>query len=136
MSRSLFLTLGAAVAAAIGLLALTAPNVLLTQLKFAQSNPAAEVMARTVGVLLLSVALVNFLVRKHPDSPTLKAILIGDLFLQLAILPIDPWAFYNGTFNTLASFIPNTIIHILLAAGFIYYLATMEPETSAAQREY
>lgn len=134
MNRSLFLILGAAVAAAIGLLALVAPHTLLTELKYAQSNPAAEVMARTIGVLLLSVALVNFLVRKHPDSPTLKAILIGDLFLQLAILPIDPWAFYNGTFNTLASFIPNTIIHILLASGFIYYLATMKPETSPAQR--
>lgn len=126
MSRCLFLTLGSAVAAAIGLLALIAPNVLLTQLKFAESNAAAEVMARTIGVLLLSVALLNFLIRKHPDSPTLKAILISDLFLQLAILPIDPWAFHNGTYNSLASFIPNTIIHITLASGFIYYLVAMK----------
>ncbi len=118
MTRTTLLTLTGVTAAAIGLLALVAPAVLIEIVKVAAPSAPANVMARTAGVLLISIGLLDLLVRRHGDSPTMRAILIVNLVLQLAILPIDPLAFAAGTFATLGSFLPNTILHVLLAAAF------------------
>lgn len=131
MSRKTFLTIASLIALAIGALALLAPVLLLGTLKAAVPNAAAIVMARTAGVLLLSVGLLGYLVRDHGDSPTMEAILKANLFLQLCLLPVDPFAYLNGTYATLASFVPNTVIHILLAAGFVYYLLDMRRARSS-----
>lgn len=122
MNRKLFLTIAAIIAFLVGGLSLLAPDVLLTTVKVAVPNPAALVMARTVGVLLLTVGLMGFLIRGHDDSPTMEAFLKANLFLQLALIPIDPLAYMNGTFTTFGSFVPNTILHILLAIGFAHHL--------------
>ncbi len=122
MSRKQFLTLASIVAALVGTLALLAPVFLLTTLKGAVPNAAALVMARTTGLLLLSVGLTAFWVRGHADSPTMEAVLGANLFLQLGLIPMDPLAYMNGAFTTLGSFAPNTVIHVLLAAGFAYHL--------------
>lgn len=118
MKRSTILTITGVTAVAIGVLALVAPAVLIEVVKVAAPSAPANVMARTVGVLLISVGLLDLLVRRHDDSPTMRAILIANLVLQLAILPIDPLAFAAGTFATLGSFLPNTILHVLLAVAF------------------
>ena len=125
MSRKTFLTLVAIVATAVGGFALVAPATLLETVKHAQPSNAANVMARTVGILLLTVGILNFLVRAHDDSPTLRAVLVANLVLQLGILPIDPIAYAHGVYATLGSFAPNTLLHVLLAAGFIYQLARL-----------
>jgi hypothetical protein len=125
MTRKLFLTIAAVVAALVGALALLAPVFLLAELKGAVPNPAALVMARTTGVLLLAVASMSFLVRDHGDSPTMEGFLRANLFLQLGLLPMDPLAYLQGAFTTIGSFAPNTVIHVLLATGFAYYLVTL-----------
>lgn len=125
MSRRTFLTIHALVALLIGALALMAPDYLITGVKHAQSNPAAEVMGRTVGVLIASMGFLAFSVRNHPDSPTMRSVLWANLFLQLAILPIDPLAYRAGTFHSLGSFVPNTILHVALAGGLAFYLREM-----------
>lgn len=121
MTRKTFLTITALVATTVGLFALVAPSVLLEQVKMATSTPAAEVMARTVGVLLLTMGCLSWLVRDHEDSETLRAVLLANLVLQLAILPIDPLAWATGAFDTLGSWLPNTLLHVALAAGFAHY---------------
>ncbi len=118
--RALFMSVVAAIATTIGVLALAAPELLLTEVKHATANPAALVMARTAGVGFLAVGVLNFAVRNHPDSPTFRAILLANLVLQLAILPIDPIAYLQGTFQTLGSFVPNTALHVVLAVGFAW----------------
>ncbi len=125
MKRSTFLTFVAFTAGMVGTIALFFPSVLITQIKMASASDSANVMARTVGVLLLSTAVLNFSVRNSEDSPALRGILIGNLFMQLAIMPIDPLAYANGVFHTLGSFVPNTVLHVFLASGFAYYLAKM-----------
>jgi hypothetical protein len=125
MTRKLFLTIAAVAAALVGALALLAPVFLLAELKGAVPNPAALVMARTTGVLLLAVASMSFLVRDHGDSPTMEGFLRANLFLQLGLLPMDPLAYLQGAFTTIGSFAPNTVIHVLLATGFAYYLVTL-----------
>lgn len=127
MSRKTFMTIVAAIASAIGLLALLSPVTLLVEVKHAAAHPDAIVMARTVGVALLSVGVLNFLVRSHRDSSTMRAILAANLVLQLAILPIDPLAYLAGTFETQGSFVPNTILHLALAVGFAIYWRKCSP---------
>lgn len=122
MTRKLLLTATGMTALAVGALALLAPAILVEEIKAATPSASANVMARTSGVLLIAVGLLDLLVRRHADSRTMRAILIVNLVLQLAILPIDPLAFAAGTFTTLGSFVPNTILHLLLAAGFAYRL--------------
>ena len=131
MSRKLFLTIAAVIAALVGGLSLLAPDILIGPVKASVANPAALVMARTVGVLLLCVALLAFLVRDHADSPTMQSVLTANLALQLGILPIDPLAYLNGTFGTLGAFVPNTIVHVLLASGFAYYLLQLRKRLAA-----
>lgn len=126
-SRSTFLTFIAAVPTLIGALATLAPATLLA-LKGAEPSAAAEVMARTTGVLLLTVGLLTFLVRRDPSSPSLRAVLVSNLVLQLALLPIDPAAFAAGTFVGLASFVPNTVLHVLIAVALGHYLREMGRE--------
>jgi len=118
MTRTTLLTITGMTALAVGALAVVAPAFLIETVKVAVPSPSANVMARTVGVLLVSIGLLDLLVRRHADSPTMRALLIFNLVLQLAILPIDPLAFAAGTFTTLGSFVPNTVVHALLAAGF------------------
>jgi hypothetical protein len=125
MSRKAFLTLTALIALAVGLFALAAPAILLGTVKLAAPSGSANVMARTVGVLLISVGVLDYLVRDHEDSATLRAILVANLLLQLLIMPIDPLAYVTGVFHTLGSFLPNTILHLGLAGGFAFHLAKM-----------
>lgn len=132
MSRKTFLTIASLIALAIGSLALFGPALLIGTLKAAVPNEAAIVMARTVGVLLISVGVLAFLVRGHGDSPTMAAFLKANLLLQLALIPIDPLAYLDGTYGTLASFVPNTLVHILLAVGFIHYLLQMSRRAGTA----
>ncbi len=121
MQRKTFLTLVASVAILIGLFALILPDILLREVKHSIANPAALVMARTVGVLLFAIGVLLFSVRDHRDSPTLKAVLFANLILQLTLIPIDLSAYLQGTFKTLGSFLPPTLLHFALATGFGFY---------------
>ena len=132
MTRKTLLTITAITAIAVGALALLAPGVLIEKIKVADPSATANVMARTAGVLLVVIGLLNLLVRGHGDSPTMRAILTVNLVLQLGILPIDPLAFVSGTFTTLGSFMPNTILHVLLAAGFARQLRAARVTTTAS----
>lgn len=126
MKRKTFLTITSIIVLLIGCFALTSPGVLITSVKYAAPSETANVMARTVGILLITVGLLNFLVRDHEDSPTMRSILIANLVLQVGIMPIDPSAYASGVYRTIGSFAPNTVLHILLASGFVYYLAKMK----------
>jgi hypothetical protein len=125
MTRTTFLTLSGLIALTIGVIATLAPAFLLTVMKGAESTPVAIVMARTTGVCLLVVGALNLLVRNHPPSPTLRAILIANAALQLLLLPIDPSAWASGAFTTLGSFLPNLILHSALFVGFLLCLRHM-----------
>jgi hypothetical protein len=123
MNRKVLLTITSVVAFAIGSFAIVAPDVLITNVKHAAPSDTANVMLRTVGILLIAIAILDYLVRNHEDSPTMRSILIANLALQLGIMPIDPSAYASGVFKELGSFAPNTVLHVLLAAGFAYNVA-------------
>lgn len=120
MSRKSFLALVSAIAMAVGSMALFLPAVLLES-KGVVGNAAANVWMREVGIALVSMAVIAFTVRGHPDSPTLRAFLIGNAVLQLGLLPIEIIAFAGGTLTKLSGIVPNSLLHAGLAAAFVYY---------------
>jgi hypothetical protein len=120
MSRKTFLTLVSVIACLIGTFALFAPSALLESKGVAPSE-SANVWAREVGVALISIGVATFLLKAHADSPTLRAFLVGNAVLQIGLFPIEIGAYANGVITKLSGIIPNSILHIVLAAGFIYF---------------
>jgi len=120
VSRKVFLTAVAVIAASVGALALAAPGSLLDSKGGAPSD-AAIIWIREVGIMLIAIAIMSALVRDQPDSPTLKAFLIGNLVIQLGLLPIELIGHANGVLTKFSGIAPNSILHVLLAGGFAYF---------------
>ncbi len=131
MSRKVFLTIVACVALSVGVFALLGSSALLEG-KGAVANDASNVMTREVGVLLLSVGLLMSMIRSHPDSPTLRAILIANAALQIMILPIEIIAHAQGTFAKLSGITANSVFHVLAATGFVYFASRISAAGDAA----
>lgn len=122
MNRTHFLTLAAAVAFLIGALAYLFPAILLADMKEVVPTALANTMARTVGIVLIGFAVLNYSVRNHKESKTLRAVFVANIVVQVGILPIDPLAWYVGTYSSTVSFVPNTILHVLLIIGFLRFM--------------
>ena len=131
IARRRFLTFAGATALLVGGLALGEPRVLLETLKHAAAPPEALVMARTLGVCLLACGGLMVGARRAEPSRALRSILLAMGALQIAILPIDPSAYLAGTFGSLGSFVPNTVLHIGLAIGFAFFIYTLPPHTTS-----
>jgi hypothetical protein len=132
MQRSTFLLCAALVALTVGSFALLAPSTLLATKGI--TSAAANVWAQEVGVFLLATSVTTFLVRHHADSPTLKAILIGNLIVQIGLFATEVLAFVAGTIPLLSGIVGNSVVHVLLATGFGYYALTMRlPSTQPAE---
>jgi hypothetical protein len=122
--RALFLTLGAAVAVGIGSLAVALPDVLLASKGVALPNEAAATWVREVGVAIFALGVMMFLVRTHADSPTLRAFFVGNAIVQLGLLPIELRAYHAGVITRASGVIPSSVLHVLLASGFLVFAVT------------
>lgn len=125
MTRTAFLTVASCIALAVGAFAVLAPAALLASKGVAPSH-AAEIWIRELGVALLALAVVAFLVRRLDDSPGLRAFLIGNAVLQLGLFPIELLAYRDGVITRLAGIVPNSVLHVALAAGFAYFAARIK----------
>jgi hypothetical protein len=126
VSRSLFLTFAALIALGVGGTALLAPEVMLAS-KGIAGNAAARVWMQEVGAVLIAVGVTAWLVRTHEDSPTLRALLWGNALLQVALLPIELVAHARGVIPDAAGIVPNTVLHLVLALGFVAYARAIRP---------
>lgn len=125
MSRKSFLTITGFIAFAVGCMALLLPAQLLEGKGVAPGH-AVMVWVREVGVLLVALGVTTFLVRKDPDSPTMRTFLAGNALLQMAIFPIEIMAFATGTITKLGGILPNSILHVVLAFGFVHFARRVE----------
>jgi hypothetical protein len=80
---------------------------------------------REVGVLILALGVTLFLVRKHHDSPTLRAVLLGNAMVQLGLLPLELFAYREGVITLLSGIVPNSVLHVLLGTGFLLFASRM-----------
>ncbi len=118
--------MAALIAVGVGGAALLAPDAMLAS-KGITGNPAARVWMREVGALLLAVGVTSWLIRHHEDSPTMRAVLWGNALLQLGLLPIELFAYVQGTIPALAGIVPNSVLHVLLAIGFVTFARAVRP---------
>ena len=129
MTRKAFLTSVGTIALAIGVFALTWPAALLAS-KGVAPNPVAKVWVREVGVLILASGVLTLLVRKHPDSPTLRAFLFSSTLVHAGLLPIEIAAWTTGVLPGLGPILPNSVLHVVVATGFLYYALRARRELS------
>jgi hypothetical protein len=120
MTRQSFLTLSSVVALAVAVLALFFPDALLTG-KGVVPDPALLVWVREVGVLIAAAGATTYLVRAAPDSVALRGVLAGNALLHLGLLPVELVAFSQGIITKLGGVVPNSLLHVALAAGFVAY---------------
>jgi uncharacterized membrane protein len=133
LNRSLFLVLSSAVALAVGTFAFAFPHALLQSKGVAPPNDAAAIWVREVGVTIFALGVMLLLVRKHADSPTLRAFFFGNGIVHLGLLPIEIGAYRARVITQLSGIVPNSVLHVALALGFLVFAARMrEP---AADRD-
>lgn len=132
MNRKTFLTIASVIALAVGTVAAVFPMAILESKGVTPGAPVI-VWIRQVGVAILGVGIVSFLIRGHAPSATVRAFLLVNAAHQLMLAPIEVVAFHEGTITKLSGIVPNTVLHVLLATGFLYF-ASRERADSKEQR--
>lgn len=125
LRRSTFLTLSSVVALAVGTFALAAPRALLASKGVALPNEGAAIWVRELGVTIFALGLMMFLVRNHADSPTLAVLFFVNALVQLGLLPIEIVAYHRDVITRLSGIVPNSVLHVVLASGFLIFGARM-----------
>ncbi|MBK9615190.1 MAG: hypothetical protein IPO35_06615 [Uliginosibacterium sp.] len=85
MSRILFLSFATLIALGVGTVATLFPAALLES-KGVAPTAATCLWMREVGVMLLAMGVIFVRVRTQPDSPTMRALMAGNLLIQLGLL--------------------------------------------------
>jgi hypothetical protein len=120
MTQRLFFWIAAIIGALLGLLMFFAPG-FAAQSFNVTSTPLADALFRVLGAALLAVALMNFLVRDHPVSPTLLAILWMNAAVHILGLIADVWSTSLGAL-TWTSILLGSAIHVVLGAWALYLI--------------
>jgi hypothetical protein len=129
MSRSVFFVIVAILSALFGILMFLAPGV-AAQSFGVEASSATSAIFRVLGTNLLSVGLLNFLVRNHPASATLRAVLWLNISAHGLGAIADIWSVTAGDL-ALSRIALGFVSHAIIGLGSIYYLARMEAETPA-----
>ena len=120
MQRKTFLGVVGTIGLLIGLVALTQPAVILAG-KGVTPIAAASVWMREVGVLIVALSVIALLVRRDPDSSSMRALLWGNALVHVGLFPIEIFAWHSGIVTRLDGIVPNSLFHVLVAAGFVFY---------------
>lgn len=120
MKRAYYFWLAAILALLFGLLMFFAPRFAATQFELAGS-PDTDTVFRVLGAVMLGVAVLNFLVRKHAMSDTLRAVLWANTAIQGIGIVGDLWSVAAGSipFSGVAI---GLVAHLIVLAGALYYL--------------
>ena len=118
MSPKLALTIGAVLAVLAGLGFTLAPAQLL--LRFSVAPPAEAILVtRDFGVTLVGLGVLNWLAREV-TGPAVRAILIGNLLIQVGELVADTWEVVAAIKPPQAA--GGIVLHIVLGAVFLLAL--------------
>ncbi|HEY4613693.1 MAG TPA: hypothetical protein VII11_11975 [Bacteroidota bacterium] len=126
MKRSTFLVIAAALALLSGLVFLIAPDQVLYRYGMIVDD-AGRLLTRLSGASLIAIGLINWTARRAEDSHALRAILYGNLAMQLLTLVIDASATLSGVANAQGWI--AVVLHIVLGGGFAYYVYAKPKET-------
>jgi len=114
MSPKLALQIGAVLALLFGLALTFIPAQMLGGFGMV-APPEALVISRDIGVTLIGVAIINWLGRGAVGD-ALRAILIGNIFIQVAEAVVNGWEVVAGIIPTPA--LGGVVLHVVLAIIF------------------
>ena len=114
MSGRLALSIGAIAAWIFGLALALLPQQMLSG--FGLGTPTeAQVLSRDVGVTLIGLGIINWLARDATGT-ALRAVLLGNLFVQLAEIVVNGWEVATGILPGQSA--GGLVIHLVLAVVF------------------
>jgi hypothetical protein len=120
MKRSIFLLITAIFSILTGCIHLFIPSFIVEGNHWT-SSPQIEFLLRLLGGLVFSLGVLNFLVRNHSDSDTLKAVLVCNVLNHTINLVNDILSINQGI-ATFKDSIPFITGHLFFGLGSLYYL--------------
>lgn len=117
MSPRLALGIGAVIAIVAGAAFALVPSQMLAGFGFAGA-PETQVVTRDIGVTLVGLGILNWLAR-DATGPAVGAILIGNLFIQIAEFLVNAWEIAAGLIPAQAA--GGLVLHLVL--GVLFALA-------------
>ena len=130
MTAKHMLAVGAAIAFLLGAFMLFATAQFLQPLGLS-ADPKVMLLGQAQGVLLLSIGVTNWMVRRSDDPVALRAVLAGNLAAQAIAIAVNLRGY-------LAGLVPEAVVgqvglHVLLGAGYLFFLVRKPaPATRAA----
>jgi hypothetical protein len=123
MKRSVFMLIVAVLGFLFGLMLLLVPVKAGEGFGFAPSAQT-DVLFRAMGGMIFSAGLLNLMVRSHPDSPTLAAVLWFNVATHGLSLIVDMMGVSAGTME-LSRIAVSLITHVFVIIGSTMYLMLM-----------
>lgn len=130
MKRKHFLLLASLIAFAFSFMMLLAPSG-MTAMIAGGSTPALDAVMRLIGGNLLAVTIMDWMVRNHAWSSTLRAVLLCNVLLHLIAIALDLYGYLTNVF-TMQAIGFGLVVHLLMAGGFAYYMMRADTRDSAA----
>ncbi len=124
MKRSHFLLIIAVLNGALALFMTLAPAKAAEVFGIANS-PHTTTLLRGIGTLILSLSVLNFLVRNEPDSPAFRAVLIANLIGAGLGVVFNVMDMVNGV-TEIAKVAPGTAVPLITTVASLYYLMKMK----------
>jgi hypothetical protein len=124
MTRSIFFLIVAIVSVFTGSVLLFKPNFIVENNHWV-SSPQTEFFIRLLGSPAVAIGVLNFLVRNHAESATLKAVLVLNIIKHSIDLVLDFTDFDLRNAN-IQSILPFVIGHLFIGLGSLYYLLKMK----------
>ena len=88
------------------------------------SSPETLTLMRAIGGMVLSMGILNFLIKDNVDSKSLRDILVFNIIVHLSEMLIDFWAINEKTLALNKTF-PANIFHLFVIIGSIIFLQRM-----------
>lgn len=128
MKRSTFLLVTAILAALIGFMSLFFPSQMAEGFGVT-ATPMILLLSRELGVFNLCTGGLNFLVRHHGDSKTLKAVLLYNLVYHAIMLVVNAYSLYQGAFTIGQAVLP-VVFHVFIGIGSYWYGTRMKASSN------
>jgi hypothetical protein len=113
------LIIGAVLAWIFGTMLILAPGPFFAPIGIAMTDKIATI-AQNQGAALISIGVINFLARGTTDRTALRAVLVGNLVIQVLSLLVAVRALALGIFPPQGA--PSVVIHLVLGTLFVLAL--------------
>jgi hypothetical protein len=120
MGLRILLTISGLIAILMGGAAIFIPDTLIASFELGAADMAGRAFARSTGVALAAVGVMNLLALRDGRSPALYAILVANLLVNLA----NPLVDFMEPFPKGGGFWGSVALHAVFVVAFGYFLVT------------